>query len=130
MSLDTGNDLSPGLGVEKSDLERKCSEFKGEIANILCNVDWKQLGHHLNLSREKLEAIDQENESDDQRKIALLDAWEEKEGQGASLSELANALYHQQRPDLVEMLCDIVKKSKPATNEVDAQGKVNVHGQT
>ena len=119
MSLDIGNVLSH-LGVEKSDLERKCSEFKGEIVKIFGSVDWKQLGHYLKLSKEKLEAIDQEKESDNQRKIALLDAWEEEEGQGASLSELANVLYHQQRPDLVELLCDIVKKLKwPATSEVE-----------
>ena len=105
------------LGIGERDLEGKCSEFRGEITKILRGIDWKQLGRYFNLSREKLEAIDRENVTDDQRKIALLDAWEEKEGQRASIFALANALCHQQRPDLVEFLCDIVRKSTSEGND-------------
>ena len=120
MSLNAGNNLEDALshhGVKKKDLERECSkEVRIRIATKL--ADWKKLGHYLKLSKEKLYAIDQENETEDQRKIALLDAWDEKERQGASMLVLAEALCRQQRQDLVGLLCDVVTKLKPAADEV------------
>ena len=68
-------------------------------------VDWKMVGHCFDFSRAKLEAIDRENQTKDQRKVALLDFWGERDGKGATYFKLAEVLRKRGRGDLVELLC-------------------------
>ena len=120
MSFDPVDSLDGILsryGLQTKDLERECSqEVKVRIAKRL--TDWKTLGRCLNFSKEKLATIDLENETEEQRKIALLEAWSEKEGQSASFLKLADALFRRQRRDLVELLCDLLSTSKSITDGV------------
>ena len=106
-SLDAGLTLKNILfrhGLEEKDLERECPRnIRDTIASKI--VDWKMAGRYLGFPAEKLAAIGCENDTEDQRKVALLDSWGNKEGKGASFLQLADALHRRERADLVELLC-------------------------
>ena len=92
------------LDLKRKDLESECPrDVRNKVAVEL--VDWKMVGNCLNFSRAKLEAIDRENQTEDQRKVALLDAWGEREGMEATYLKLAEVLHQRGRGDLVQMLC-------------------------
>ena len=95
-------------GLEKKDLARRySSRARPKIADLL--DDWKMVGLSLGFSWQKLSDIEVENHKVERRRVALLDAWEQREGQGATYLKLAEALYNRKRTDLVERLCVIMK---------------------
>ena len=97
-------------GLQREDLESVCpQEVRDRIALKL--EDWKMVGRCLKFLPEKLKAIDRENETEDQRRVALLDNWGKREGKGATYLKLAEVLHQRGRSDLVEMLCDELRKS-------------------
>ena len=71
--------------------------------------DWKMVGRFLKLPAEKLTAIEVDNKTEEYRRVALLDDWEKREGNGATYLKLAEALHHRGRSDLVKLLCDELK---------------------
>ena len=97
-------------GLTRDELESVCpSEVRHTVAVQL--VDWKMVGHCFSIPKEKLAAIDRQNDTEDLRKVALLDTWNEREGKGATYLKLASVLHQRERNDLVEFLCDrIVQK--------------------
>ena len=98
-------------GLEKKDLERRCSaRARPKIADLL--NDWKMLGLFLGFGWQKLSDIEVENHNEERRRVALLDAWEQKEGLGATYLKLAEALYSRKRVDLVDRLCEIMKSDR------------------
>lgn len=98
-------------GLKKEDLALVCPRnIRNKVAVEL--VDWKMVGHYFGLSRAKLEAIHYDNQTEDQRKVALLDAWGEREGEGATYLKLAEVLHMRGRNDLTEMLCDELLRNK------------------
>jgi hypothetical protein len=111
-SLDAGpclEDILSHHGLEKKDLERRCPQgVRITIATKL--VDWKTTGYYCGVSAEKLAAIDREHVTEEQRRIALLDCWEKREGRSASCLKLADVLHRRERRDLVELLCTEMKK--------------------
>ena len=121
-SLDSGpclEDILSHHGLEKKDLERQCPPgIRITIATKL--VDWKTTGHYFGVPAEKLAAIDRENATEDQRRIALLDSWEKREGRNASCLKLADVLHRRERRDLVELLCTEVKLSLTLTKKENA----------
>ena len=71
------------------------------------------VGCYLNLSEQDLTAVDRDNHMETWRKLAMLDSWHERdrcEGSNATYLRLADALQRHGRRDLVELLCEIVKK--------------------
>ena len=95
-------------GLEKKDLERRYSaRARPKIADLL--DDWKMVGLSLGFSWQKLSDIEVENHKEERRRVALLDAWEQRKGRGATYLKLVKALYSQKRTDLVERLCEIMK---------------------
>ena len=115
-------------GLKREDLELACPrDVRNKVAVEL--VDWKMLGHCFDFSRAKLEAIHQDNQTEDQRKVALLDIWSEREGKGATYLKLAEVLHQRKRGDLVETLCGAIKSIIPAhiavKAEFDAKSKFN-----
>ena len=116
-SLDAGpclEDILSHYGLKEKDLERQCPPgIRIKIATKL--VDWKTTGHYFGVPAEKLAAIDQENATEDQRRIALLDCWEKREGRNASCLKLADVLHRRDRRDLVELLCTEMKSSLSLT---------------
>ena len=94
-------------GLEKKDLKRRYSaRARPKIADLL--DDWKMVGLSLGFTWQKLSDIEVENHKEERRRVALLDAWEQKEGRGATYLKLAEALYNRKRTDLVERLCVIM----------------------
>ena len=88
--------------------------------------DWKMVGRCLKFPPEKLKAIDRENETEDQRRVALLDDWSKREGKGATYLKLAEVLHQRGRGDLVEMLCDesVVPQAEHAISTfIESKGK-------
>ena len=84
------------LGLAEKLLQEDCSkEIRLKIALRL--EDWKMVGHFLDIPSEKLKAIERENDTEDQRKVAMLDTWSKREGRGANCWRLANALYQHGR---------------------------------
>ena len=95
-------------GLEKKDLERRYSaRARPKIADLL--DDWKMVGLSLGFSWQKLSDIEVENHKEERRRVALLDAWEQREGPGATYLKLAEALYSRKRVDIVERFCEIMK---------------------
>ena len=111
-------DIVARCGLTKERLQEECSrEVSLKIATKL--DDWKMVGHYLGIPPEKLKAIERENDTEDQRKVALLDTWRKGEGRGATYWKLANALYEHGRRDLVELLCKAISSS----SEEESSGK-------
>ena len=78
----------------------------------------KWRGGNLNIDPQKLDDIQVENHTEERRRVALLDAWDEKEGEGATYLKLAEAVHHRNRTDLVEKLCKKIRvKSGGAEND-------------
>lgn len=95
-------------GLEKRDLELECPrEIRIKVAVKL--IDWKVFGAFLGFPSEKLASIDAENRTEDQRKIALLDSWHERENEDATCLKLAEVLYDRNSRDLVSQLCELTK---------------------
>ena len=110
------NDILSQYALKETDLTIKCPrEVRNEIAVKF--IDWKMIGYSLGFPAEKLTSIGRENETQDLCKVALLDSWSKREGEGASYLKLADALYRRQRRDLVEFLCKLLIADKSATAE-------------
>ena len=104
----TLDEILDHCGIEKRDLVRQCPrDVRIKLAVKL--VDWKVFGAFLGFPREKLASIDAENRTEDQRKIALLDSWHERESEDATSLKLAELLYERNRRDLVSYLCHELK---------------------
>ena len=106
-------------GVKRSHLNQECPRVVAiKIADKV--IDWKMLGNVLGLPREKISAIERENQTEDQRKVAVFDEWKSSKGSEATYLELAEAMYDRHRRDLVEMLCYLFKKHETTPTEVSA----------
>ena len=83
-------------------------------------VDWEMVGYCFSFPPEKIAAIERQNYTEDQRKVALLNAWSEREGDGATFLKLADVLHQRKRNDLVDFLCKaIIKRKKEALQAED-----------
>lgn len=118
----TLDDILCRHGLERRDLERKCSaEVRLALAELL--NDWKMVGHYLGFTTQKLNDIKLDNDNEEQRRVALLDAWEQQEGQRATYFRLAEAFHHRKKSDLVDKLCGNMKSI--ANPEIDTAKEGN-----
>ena len=108
-------------GLKKENL---LGEFQREIRNkiALKLTDWKVFGNILLIPKERLASIDAENQTEEQKKIAILDSWHERESKDATSFKLAEKLYEHNRRDLVTDLCNFVIKSQYSVAEPKAIG--------
>lgn len=114
------DDILSKYALKATDLGIKCPrEIRNEIAVRL--NDWKMMGYFLGFPAEKLTSIGRENETQDLCKVALLDSWSKREGEGASCLKLAVALHRRQRRDLVEFLCQQIASRGPAIYSTAAE---------
>lgn len=96
--------------LKREDLERECpKDTRLEIALKL--TDWKITGRYLGIPEEKLVAIERDNNSEEDRRIALLEVWNQREDERATYIQLMSALSNQGRQDLVNFLCAKIKIS-------------------
>ena len=97
-------------GLMKNDLDKKCSPcIRNDIALKISN--WKMIGHHFGIPKEKLIAIQIENRTEEERRVELLCTWSEQKGKQATYLKLIDALYHRKRCDLVDTLCGLIKSN-------------------
>ena len=109
------DDLISRRGLTRDDLESVCPrDVRHNVAVKL--VDWKMVGHCFGFPKEKLKSISRENDTEDLRKVALLDTWNEREGNRASYLKLADVLHQRERNDLVEFLCDRLVQKRAASS--------------
>ena len=96
--------------LELSDVTSKCAQsVRARIAAQL--IDWKLIAHYLGLTQVKIHAIHVDNENEEQRRVAFLEEWAEKNGDGATYLKLAEAFYERGRPDLIDQLCKMIKRA-------------------
>ena len=101
-------DIVSRCGLTSEKLQKECPQkIRIKIATKL--EDWKMVGHYLSMPPEELKAIERENDTENQRKVAMLDTWHKREGERANCWKLANALYQHGRRDLVELLCKAIQ---------------------
>jgi hypothetical protein len=116
-------DIVSQCGLTRERLHQECSrEIILKIAAKL--EDWKMVGYYLNMPTVKLKAIERENDTEDQRKVAMLDTWRKGEGTAASYWKLANALYQHGRRDLVEILCRAIAAQSSKSPPTDMSTRV------
>ena len=97
-------------GLKTTDLDKQCPlEVRNEVAVKI--TDWKTVGHYFNFTVAKIRSIERGNRSQAQCKIALLAAWSERDGEGATYLKLAEVFHRQNSRDLVEFLCEKIKPS-------------------
>ena len=109
------DDLLSRHGLVRQDLENKYpAEMRLEIAQLL--DDWKMIGYYLGFASQKVNDIKVDNDNEEQRRVALLDAWEQREGEGATYFKLAEVLHHRGRVDLVENLCRMIRRVREEMN--------------
>ena len=108
-------------GLHKKDLQKECSREVVVRFAIEAHVDSKTLGQFLNYEEEWLEAIEREYENEGKRREVLLDVLG---GQSRpSYLLLANTMCRKQRPDLVELLCNVLVQST-SKSESDGGGEL------
>ena len=64
---------------------------------------------YFGIPDEKIVAIQVENRTEEECRVALLHTWSEQEGKQATCLKLIHELYHQGRCDLVDSLCSLIK---------------------
>ena len=92
-------------GMETKVLKRRCNVVIRDHVFMHLS-DWKTFGYHLGLPHERIIAITRENDTEDQRKIALYEEWVRKNGNSATCLRVAEALYTHGRRDLIETMCE------------------------
>jgi hypothetical protein len=104
-------------------LQEECPrKVRLEIAERL--TDWEMVGRYLDLSEQELTAVERENHTEAQRRVAMLETWHKREGKDATHLRLANALLRHGRKDLVELLCQIVKKEDMEIDKHHVQSRM------
>ena len=102
------DDILSRHGLQRKCLDRECPRnVRIEIAEKLS--DWEMIGHCFNFPQERIKSIERDCHTEDQRKVALLDAWGQREGSEATYLKLADVLHRRKRRDLVDILCGKIK---------------------
>ena len=106
----TLEDVTSQCELKKKDLDKECTATNDNIMlEIIIKItDWKVTGTYLGIPKEKLVSIEVEHRTEEQRRIAILQTWKEREGRRATYLKLAATLNQQGRNDLVEEICRVV----------------------
>ena len=96
-------------GLKETDLDRECPrDIRNDIA-VELGVDWEMIGLYLEFSLDELGDIRQQHSSQEICRVALLDVWSKRKGEGATFLKLDCAFYRRKRRDLVDLLCTKLK---------------------
>ena len=105
-------------GLTREDVDKKCTPTL--IQNIAIEIiEWELLGLDLGISIAKLTAIKRDFNSEERRRVALLQTWRQKEGRRATYLQLMIALHHRGRNDLVNSLCDMIKSCSSEVSHME-----------
>ena len=112
------------LGLDRTNLNLKCERnIRDRIADEIVG-DWYRVGRELNVSDTRLNCILHDNvslTSPADKAVALLDAWAEEYGSGATCLRLAEALFSRNKIRTIEVLWKEVKRrdSEPSRTSAD-----------
>ena len=112
-------DLLSHQGLERKDLGgRYPADMRLEIIQLF--DDWKMRGYYFGFTSQKLNDIKIDNDNEEQRRIALLNAWEQRKGKGPpSYLKLVEVLHHRGRADLVERVCGMFRRMREKMGVLD-----------
>ena len=103
----------------------KCPSSERLCRIALIVDDWKVIGRLLNLTRDEINEVDEDNEKVVRKKIGMLDRWWQKNATKATYLRLAEAFYAKGRTDLIERLVDHSNQDNttlvPRTSDHDVQ---------
>lgn len=92
-------------------LQKECtSEDIQEIALFL--ESWKLLAPRLGLKKEQIQAVDKNADSEEEKRVALLEKWKEKFAFMATYQRLIEAFLAIERADIACKVCETVLKSQ------------------
>ena len=104
----TVDDVISRCRLKKEDLDKECTLTSDMLEIINQITDWKTTGTYLGIPKEKSVSIEEENRTEEQRRIAMVQTWKEREGRRATYSKLAAMLNLRGRNDLVEDICGMI----------------------
>ena len=110
--------------LEREDLDIICQrKIRNRIADEIIG-EWDLVGRELDVSDKKLKSIREDCALTlpERKAIALLDAWAEEHGNGATCLKLAEALYRRKKTRVIEVLCDEVTQMKHETTNTSGAG--------
>ena len=99
--------------LERKDLDIICPrKIRDKIAARVIDECYL-LGRELDVSDEKLKSIRRDiSLTPEEKAVAVLDAWAEEHGSGATCLKLEEALYRRKMTRVIEILCDEVTQLK------------------
>ena len=108
------DDLLSHYGLERNSLEEECSQ---EIRNKLSLqfINWKVIGSLLGLSKDDIKAIEEKNDSSEERRMATLNTWHQQKGYEATYLSLIKIFYNHKYRSLAGSLCEMIKEHSAAT---------------
>lgn len=109
------------IGQIRDRLDKK--ELTIDDLHTLCTQDvllklsklmdnWDTIGFYLTLTKPEIKAVRVDCESEEKRRIMMLNKWSEKQGNDATYFGLIEALEECGRMDIVDEALDCLKKSK------------------
>ena len=105
--------------VTENDLQLACPrELRINLAKRLTN--WRVFSYRVGIPREKIEAIERDQPSEEVKRIVAVDTWHQLHGSGATCLKLVKALYASERVDLVEEVCRGVAAEKATPSSESA----------
>ena len=89
-------------GLKEADLDRECPrDIRNDIA-IELGADWEMIGLYLEFTLDELGDVRQQHSSQEMCRVALLDIWGKRKGEGATFLKLARAFLRRKRRYLVD----------------------------
>ena len=120
MAAPTLDEILSCHGIQREDVNRECSQdIRYEISIKI--VNWKMVGYYLGVPEEQLAAIQVDNNTEQERRVALLNTWHQAQGSQATYLSLMMALYQHHRCDLVELLCCMIKSHAAAITRIQTE---------
>jgi hypothetical protein len=104
----TVDDVISRWELKKEDLNKECTLTNDMLKIINKITDWKVIGTYLGIPTEKLVSIEEENRTEEQRRIAVLKTWKEREGSRATYLKLVATFNLKGRNDLIEDICRMI----------------------
>ena len=95
-----------------ADLHEQCSNEE-VIAKIASKLDiWEITATHLGLTKHHITTIKRDNKEDLQRRVATLNKWIEKKGDGATYFNLVKACHELENTEMIDFILDRLKEGR------------------
>lgn len=114
--------------LTRSDLEFHCPRKTRDMVAGEIVDEWYLTGRALNVSESKLKAIrnDINLSGPEEKAVATIDAWEDENGEQATVLKLVEGLYRRKKRNIIDSLCREVQRHRP-TSAATAQDTSGNH---